>query len=180
MSKTICVFCGSRNGTNPHWIEQASALGSGIAKRGWHLVFGGGSFGLMGAVSDAAIKNNGIVTGIIPERLTGKEGISPNLSKLHIVKNMRERKEMMEELSDAFVIIPGGIGTLEEFFEIWSARHVGSHNKPIILANWNNFYDGLLQFIRQSQVDGFVTDFHLDKMQVVHSLDELFNLLESY
>lgn len=179
MSKSICVFCGSRNGSNPDWIKQASALGSGIAQRQWNLVFGGGSFGLMGAVCNAALASNGKVTGIIPHRLTNKEGIAANLSELHIVNDMRERKAMMEKLSDAFVIIPGGVGTLEEFFEIWSGRHIGAHDKPIILANWNNFYDGLLKFLQQSQLDGFLTEFHLEKMTVVSSVEAIFELLES-
>lgn len=178
MKKTICVFCGSRHGANPEWTDLAGLLGKGIAERGWGLVFGGGGSGLMGAVANAALKYKGHVTGIIPQGLTTEEPVINNLTELHIVKTMRERKEMMDNLSDAFVIIPGGIGTLEELFEVWTARQVGFHDKPIILVNWNGYYEKLLQFIHESHRDGFLTQSHLKKIQVVTTLDEVFESLE--
>ena len=178
MKKNVCVFCGSRHGTNPEWTTLADALGKGIAQRGWKLIFGGGGSGLMGAVANATLQNKGEVVGIIPKGLTSEEPVITNLTELHIVKTMRERKEMMDDFSDAFVIIPGGIGTLEELFEVWTARQVGFHDKPVILANWNGYYDKLLEFIHQSHRDGFLTQSHLAKLEVVNTLEEIFESLE--
>jgi uncharacterized protein (TIGR00730 family) len=178
MNKKICVFCGSRFGETPEWAHLAKKLGEELANKEWALVFGGGNTGLMGAVAQGALQANGKVIGIMPEGLTKEEGIQQNLTEFHLVESMRERKDMMAKISDAFVTIPGGIGTLEEFFELWTAKYVGYHDKPIILANWGGYFDSFLEFISASHKDGFITQAHLNRIVVVHTLEEIVEALE--
>jgi uncharacterized protein (TIGR00730 family) len=177
MTKNIAVFCGSRFGNVPEWKDWAYDLGQGIAERGWGLVFGGGSRGLMGQVSDGVFQNQGRVTGVIPENLLSEKPNEERLSELHFVKTMSERKLMMGQLSDAFVIIPGGIGTFDELFDVWATAQTGSHQKSIILANWSGYYDPLIQFLQHSLDNGFMIDTHFEKIQIVSNVEDIFSRL---
>ena len=149
MKKNICVFCGAKSGNNPQWIEQASQLGLGIAQRGWRLIYGGAKSGLMGTTATASLQSGGDILGIMPEGLRTEQALDSNQIELRIVKNLRERKEIMMREADAFVIIPGGIGTLDELFEVWTARQLDLLNKPIVIANWDGYYNHLIAFIHQ-------------------------------
>lgn len=145
---SICVYCGSRPGKNPQFTEIAKAVGQWIGERGGQLVYGGGRSGLMGVVAEATRQAGGRVVGIIPQALVDKELANQACDELHIVKNMHERKAMMAERSDAFVALPGGIGTFEELFEVWTWRQLGYHDKPIGLINVDGYYDTMLQFLQ--------------------------------
>src|ERR1700742_303010 len=142
--KTVCVYCGSGPGTNPHFIESAKAFGKALAESGIRLVYGGGSLGIMGAVASSALDHGGVVTGIIPEVLTRRENALKRAQELIVTPDMHERKRLMFERSDAFVAVPGGIGTLEEFVEQITWQRLGRHMKPLLLANIENFWDPLL------------------------------------
>jgi uncharacterized protein (TIGR00730 family) len=155
---SVCVYCGSRFGASPAFLEAAQALGQAIAKRGWRLVYGGGNVGLMGATADAALAAGGHVVGVIPERLMNREVGHRGLTKLHVVQTMHERKRLMAELADAFIALPGGIGTLEELFEVWTWRHLGYHDQPMGLLNVGGFYDPLLAFMNHTREAGFIDD----------------------
>jgi len=157
--KTVCVYCGSGPGTNPRFVEAAKALGKALAESGIRLVYGGGSIGLMGAVATSVLDHGGTVTGIIPDFLTIRENALKRVQDLIITPDMHERKRLMFEHSDAFVALPGGIGTLEELVEQLTWQQLGRHSKPVLLANIEGFWEPLLsllahmratQFIRQS------------------------------
>ncbi|MFY9510866.1 MAG: TIGR00730 family Rossman fold protein [Rubrivivax sp.] len=154
---TVCVYCGSRHGAQPAYTEAARALGTAIGERGWQLVYGGGKVGLMGEVADAVLAAGGRVIGVIPESLMRREVGHPGLSELHVVPTMHKRKQLMAEHADAFVALPGGIGTLEELYEVWTWRQLGYHDSPIGLLNTAGFYDGLLQFMRHTVDEGFLS-----------------------
>jgi uncharacterized protein (TIGR00730 family) len=153
---TVCVYCGSRDGASPAYAQVAQAMGQAIAQRGWRLVYGGGHVGLMGRVADAALQGGAHVTGIIPERLLKQEMGHGGVSQLHIVQTMHERKQRMADLSDAFVALPGGIGTMEELFEVWTWHQLGYHGKPLGLLNTEGYFDHLLSFIDHSEQQGFL------------------------
>lgn len=155
---SICVYCGSREGTRPAYASAAAAVGAEIGRRGWQLVYGGGRAGLMGRVADAALAAGGWVTGVIPRTLMEREVGHTGLSELHVVDTMHERKRMMAERCDAFIALPGGIGTFEELFEVWTWRQLGYHDKPIGLLNVDGYYDTLLGFLGQSVAHGFVSE----------------------
>lgn len=153
---TICVFCGSREGADPAFAIDARAIGGGLARRGWHLVYGGGRVGLMGEVADAARKGGAWVTGVIPESLMQREVGHRGLDELHVVPTMHVRKQMMAERADAFIALPGGLGTFEELFEVWTWRQLGYHSRPLALLNTAGYYDGLLSFLLNTERQGFV------------------------
>jgi uncharacterized protein (TIGR00730 family) len=153
---SVCVYCGSRHGLDARFTQAAVALGHEIGRRGWQLVYGGGNVGLMGEVANAALAAGGRVVGVIPERLMQKEVGHHQLSELHVVHSMHERKKRMAEMAHAFVALPGGIGTLEELFEVWTWRHLGYHDQPIGLLNVAGFYDPLLAFMHKAQESDFV------------------------
>ena len=155
---TLCIFCGSRHGAQPAFAEAARAVGQGLASRGWNLVYGGGNVGLMGAVADAARAGGAWVTGVIPESLMQREVGHRGLDELHVVPSMHVRKQMMAERADAFVALPGGLGTFEELFEIWTWRQLGYHQRPIALLNTAGYYDPLLRFLGDTVAQGFVTE----------------------
>ncbi|HBY45139.1 MAG TPA: TIGR00730 family Rossman fold protein [Thermomicrobiales bacterium] len=158
--RTICVFCGARSGVDPRYSETASNLGELIATSGRRLVFGGGDIGLMGAVSAAAHASGGAVVGVIPASLIDRElERSPEIA-LRVVRTMHERKAMMVELSDGFVALPGGFGTLDELFEILTWSQLGIHRKPVGLLNSGGFYDRLLAFLDSLVADGFLLGGH--------------------
>lgn len=160
MMKAVCVFCGSSLGDNAAFRNGARAMGHEIARRGLTLVYGGGSVGLMGVVADAALEAGGKVHGVIPAALDAKEVGHKNLTVKEVVGSMHERKARMAELSDAFVAMPGGIGTFEEIFEIWTWAQLGIHAKPLGFYNVDRFYDGLLTFVDKATVDGFIREQH--------------------
>ncbi len=158
---SICVYCGSRSGENPLFAEIARAVGDWIGTHGGQLVYGGGRSGLMGIVADATQAAGGRVGGVIPQTLVDKEHARTACDELHIVQTMHERKAMMAERSDAFLALPGGIGTFEELFEVWTWRQLGYHDKPIGLINVANYYDALLKFLRSSVASGLMNQWQM-------------------
>jgi hypothetical protein len=153
----ICVYCGSRPGSLPAFAQAARIVGAEIGRRGWGMVYGGGRAGLMGVVADAAIAAGAMVVGVIPHSLMQRELGHGGLAELHVVQTMHERKLMMAERSDAFLALPGGIGTFEELFEVWSWRQLGYHDKPLGLLNTAGYYDTLTAMMHGAQECGFVT-----------------------
>lgn len=153
---SVCVYCGSRPGNQPLYAEAATRLGQEIARRGWRLVYGGGHVGLMGIVADAALSAGAPVIGIIPERLQSREVGHRGLTELVVVSNMHQRKQRMAEEADAFLAMPGGLGTFEELFEVWTWHHLGYHSKPIGLLNVAGFYQPLLDYMGFAHEQGFV------------------------
>jgi hypothetical protein len=162
---SICVYCGSKPGTNPLYEQAAEAVGQWIAGHGGQLVYGGGSGGLMGTVANATLQAGGRVVGIIPKALVEKEWAHHGCTELHVVDNMHERKRMMAEQADAFIALPGGIGTLEELFEVWTWRHLEYHDKPIGLLNTAGYYDGLLTFMQQAVSSQFMSAWQMDMVR---------------
>lgn len=153
---SICVYCGSRPGTEPAFAEAARQVGLWIAQNKGQLVYGGGHNGLMGMMADACLQAGGRVVGVIPKALVEKEWAHSGCSELHVVENMHERKRLMAEHADAFLAMPGGIGTFEEFFEVWTWRQLGYHDKPVGLLNLNGYYDSLLAFLATAVQQGFM------------------------
>jgi len=167
MARTsLCVYCGSRLGASAVYSAAAREIGSEIGRRGWQLVYGGGRAGLMGIVADAALAAGAPVVGVIPQSLMERELGHQGLTELHVVNTMHERKLMMAERSDAFVALPGGIGTFEELFEVWTWRQLGYHDKPLGLLNADGYYDALLGFMRETAKQGFVTESQQALLQV--------------
>jgi uncharacterized protein (TIGR00730 family) len=163
---SLCVYCGARKGTTPAFESAAAATGRWIGEHSGQLVYGGGNNGLMGVMADAALAAGGRVVGIIPRALVEKEWAKSDCTELHIVDNMHERKRMMAERADAFVALPGGIGTLEEFFEVWTWRQLGYHDKPIGLLNLAGYFDPMLAFLGASVSHGFMSDWQMDLVRV--------------
>ena len=153
---SLCVYCGSKPGTDSAYEQAAVAVGQWIARQGGQLVYGGGSGGLMGTVANAALQAGARVVGIIPKALVEKEWAHHGCTELHIVDNMHDRKRMMAERADAFLALPGGIGTFEELFEVWTWRQLGYHDKPIGLLNTAGYYDGLLKFLQTAVASQFM------------------------
>jgi uncharacterized protein (TIGR00730 family) len=154
--KTVCVYCGSSPGTNPRFIEAAAAFGKILAENDIRLVYGGGSLGLMGAVATAALDHGGIVTGIIPEFLNSRERMLGRVQELILTADMHERKRLMFERSDAFVALPGGVGTLEELVEQLTWQQLGRHSKPVLLANIDGFWEPLLALLLHMRETEFI------------------------
>jgi uncharacterized protein (TIGR00730 family) len=154
--KTICVYCGSGPGTNPRFIEAAIALGKTLAENGIRLVYGGGSIGLMGAVATSVLDHGGTVTGIIPDFLTSRENALKRVQEMIVTPDMHERKRLMFELSDAFVALPGGVGTLEELVEQLTWQQLGRHTKPVLLANIDGFWEPLLALLAHMRATEFI------------------------
>ncbi|NMM38865.1 MAG: TIGR00730 family Rossman fold protein [Glaciimonas sp.] len=154
--KSICVYCGSSAGASPMYAQAARALAREMVNDNIALVFGGASVGLMGVIADEVLRLGGEATGVIPSALLEKEIGHPGLTRLHIVKDMHERKAMMATLSDGFIAMPGGIGTLEELFEVFTWSQLGLHNKPIGLLNVSGFFDGLLDFMQHIVTERFL------------------------
>ena len=154
--RTICVYCGSGPGTNPRFVEAANALGRVLAENGIRLVYGGGSIGLMGAVATSVLDHGGTVTGIIPDFLTSRENALKRVQEMIVTPDMHERKRLMFERSDAFVALPGGIGTLEELVEQLTWQQLGRHSKPVLLANIDNFWEPLLALLAHMRATEFI------------------------
>ncbi|WP_248765800.1 LOG family protein [Pseudomonas protegens] len=177
---SVCVFCGASTGANPLYREAAQALGRAIAERKLTLVYGGGAVGLMGIVADAALAAGGEVIGIIPQSLKDKEIGHRGVTRLEVVDGMHARKARMAELSDAFIALPGGLGTLEELFEVWTWGQLGYHHKPLGLLEVNGFYEKLSGFLDHIVGEGFVRAPHRDMLQMNESPAGLLDALDAW
>lgn len=153
---SLCVYCGSREGTKPAYAAAADTVGTLIGRSNWQLVYGGGRAGLMGRVADAAISSGARTVGVIPQSLMKRELGHQGLDELHVVDTMHQRKQLMAQRSDAFLALPGGIGTFEELFEVWTWRQLGYHDKPVALLNVEGYYDPLIDFLNQATIQGFI------------------------
>lgn len=202
----VCVFCGSSFGNKPEYAKDASSLGEKLAKKGWGVVYGGGTTGLMGAVARGCVSNGGYVHGIIPEALITRERTTETAEQLNkklqesidnhdgstpmpdsveyghttLVKDMHTRKRMMGEEAQAFVALPGGYGTLEELMEVVTWSQLNIHNKPIVLYNLDGFYDNFLKFIKDAITMGFVSEKNGEIIRVALTVDELIQAVEEY
>lgn len=178
--KRITVFCGSSCGNEKNHEVQAILLGQVMAKKNIDLVYGGAKVGLMGAVADGVLNENGKVFGVLPRFLMSKEVAHDNLTELIIVESMHERKTRMNELSDGVIALPGGFGTLEEFFEMLTWGQLGLHKKPIGILNVDGFYDLLLQFIQKMVDNGFLKEINQKMILVSDDAEDLFRKMENY
>jgi uncharacterized protein (TIGR00730 family) len=158
----LCVFCGSSTGRHPAFADAAQVLATELARRNIEIVYGGGNIGLMGVVADAALAAGGRVIGVIPEGLVARELAHPGVSALHVVASMHERKALMADLSDGFIALPGGFGTLEEFCEVVTWTQLGIHQKPCGLLNVEGYYDGLLAFFAHALQEQFLKPTHFE------------------
>ena len=174
---SVCVYCGSRPGENPAFADAARSVGTWIGQRGGQLVYGGGRSGLMGTVAEATRQAGGRVVGVIPQALVDKELANRLCDELHIVQTMHERKAMMAERSDTFLALPGGIGTFEELFEVWTWRQLGYHDKPIGLLNVAGYYDALLGFLHTSVASGFMGEWQMDLLHASTDAEALLRTL---
>lgn len=170
---SVCVYCGSRAGAGPEPAAAARAVGEWIGRHGGQLVYGGGRNGLMGIVAESTQAAGGRVVGVIPHALVEKEWANDHCDELHVVETMHERKAMMAERSDVFLALPGGIGTFEELFEVWTWRQLGYHDKPVGLLNTGGYYDGMLSFLRGSIDSGFMSDWQMELLRVGSEPDAL-------
>jgi uncharacterized protein (TIGR00730 family) len=164
--KSVCIYCGSSTGNRPEYAAAAKAMGRALAESGLALVYGGGKVGLMGTVADAVLEHGGTAIGVIPDALMQKEVGHVGLTELHVVRNMHERKQLMADRSDAFIAMPGGVGTYEELFETFTWLQLGYHAKPVGLLNVAGFYDGMLGFLRHAVGEGFLKTEHADLLHV--------------
>jgi hypothetical protein len=178
--KRICVFCGSKSGSDPEFESAAESVGALMAKRKIGLVFGGGTVGLMGVVSRAVAANGGEAIGVIPHALVEKERANFGVADLRVVNSMHERKQLMHDLSDGFVALPGGIGTMEELFEAWTWLQLGFHKKPIAILNTQGYYDSLIAFLDQMAGQGFLRSHHRDFLIVANDAAELLDRLAAW
>ena len=163
---SLCVYCGSRTGESPVFAATATAVGQWIGEHDGQLVYGGGNNGLMGVLAGATLASGGRVVGVIPHTLVEREFAKRDCTELHIVENMHERKRLMAERADAFLALPGGIGTFEELFEVWTWRQLGYHAKPIGLLDVDGYYQPLLTFLRSGVQHGFMSDWQMESLQV--------------
>lgn len=178
--KRLAIYCGSATPADPIYVETATAVGTVLARRGIGVVYGGGRLGLMGAVADAALAAGGEVIGIIPEALVGAEVAHRGCTELHVVPGMHERKRLFTDLSDGFVTLPGGVGTMDELWEAISWAQLGYHEKPVGLLNVGGFYDHLVAFNRHMAEVGFVRAAHQGIMIVRDDLDDLLGAMAAY
>lgn len=176
----LCVYCGSSAGSRPAYAEAAAAFGQALAARDIGVVFGGGSVGMMGLVADAVLDAGGEAVGVIPHGLAAREVGHPGLTALHVVDTMHERKALMADLSDGFVALPGGLGTLEELMEVWTWAQLGIHRRPVGLLNVDGYYDGLLTFVNHAVREGFVRESHRALLLVADTPGALLDALEAY
>lgn len=178
--KRICVFCGSNAGSRPEYRAETWALGEAIVQRGLALVYGGGNVGLMGVLADAVLELGGEVIGVIPDSLMRKEVGHTGITDLRVVDSMHERKAMMSDLADAFIALPGGLGTFEELFEIVTWAQLGIHGKPCGLLNIEGYYDRLLEFINHAVEEEFLKPQHAKLICASDSVADLFTQLETF
>lgn len=178
--KRLTVFCGSSNGSNKVFINEAYKLGQKLVENEIELVYGGANVGLMGIVADSVLENKGVAIGVLPHFLKKVEVEYKGLSELVLVDSMHERKAKMNQLSDGVITLPGGFGTLEEFFEMLTWAQLGLHKKPIAIYNIDGFYDDLLLFIRSMVTKGFLKQENYDMLIVSDDLDDLFDQIKNY
>lgn len=179
-SRTLCVFCGSSAGVLPSYTQQAEELGALIARSGWKLVFGAGGCGLMGKVSSACLQAGGHVTGIIPEHLMALEVALPGLSEEIVVPDMHTRKRMMFDRADAFCVLPGGFGTLDETFEILTWKQLSLHDKPVVLCDVDGYWRPMVDMVLSMQRQGFIRDRHLGMFSVAETVQDVFPLIDQH
>lgn len=171
LMQNLAVYCGSSAGTNPAFAETAQQLGQTMARQQINLVYGGGKLGLMGIVADAVLAGGGKAYGVIPEMLKDHEVAHTDLTELYIVKNMHERKAKMTDLTDAFIALPGGIGTLDELFEAWTWNALGYHAKPFGLLNVANYWDSMVTFLDSVESNGFMSSARRQQLIVANDID---------
>jgi len=176
--KWIAVFCASMDGAKPEYLATAREMGRKIAERGYGVVYGGATVGAMGAVADAALAAGGSVMGVIPDVIMGLEIGHQGLTELHVVRTMHERKAMQAERADAFVALPGGYGTMDEFIEIVTWAKLRIHAKPCVVVNTGGYYDGLLEFFDRCVSEGFLKQRHRDLVLVARDADEVLAIVE--
>jgi hypothetical protein len=177
--KRLAVYCGSSMGAEPVFADAARDLAIAMAQQGVDLVYGGGRLGLMGVVADTVLNHGGKAYGVIPQALTDLEVAHKGLTELHTVGNMHERKAKMTELTDAFVALPGGIGTLDELFEAWTWNALGYHSKPFALLNVNGFWDGLIAFMDNVTTNGFMSPARRAQLIVADSAGDVLEKLDA-
>lgn len=175
---SVCVYCGSRKNVKQSYIDAAEKLGKRLAQKDMELVYGGGQVGLMGLVADATMNNGGKVYGVIPHFLDDVEGGHDNLTEIVFTENMHDRKMKMAERAESFIALPGGLGTLDETFEILTWRQLGLHDKPIIILNIDGYWDYFVKLIHSMVDEGFVEKEHLELFHVVETVDEAIAFLE--
>jgi uncharacterized protein (TIGR00730 family) len=178
--KWVCVFCGSANGAKPEYLAAAQELGRTIAERGHGLLYGGATVGLMGAVADAALAAGGEVVGVIPDVIMDREIEHRGLTELHVVRTMHERKALLASRADAFVALPGGYGTMDEFIEIVTWAQLRIHANPCVLLSVQGYYDALLQFFDNAVEQGFIKGENRGLVQVAEDVAGTFSLIESH
>jgi len=178
--KNICVYCGSNPGNRPEYIVAAKQLGTELVKRDIRLIYGGADVGIMGAIADQVLSLGGEVVGVMPQLLIDKEVAHTNLSELVVVDSMHQRKSTMEQLSDGFIALPGGLGTLEELFEILTWAQLGFHNKPCALLNIEAYFDYLCVFIKHAATEGFIKSTHADMLISKTDPAALIQAMENY
>lgn len=174
--KFLCVYCGASERVDPKHYKAAEELGQMIAQNGFNMVYGGGRLGLMGRVSNAVIEHGGMVVGVTTEQLDEREGVQKGLHEIHVVDTMHTRKLKMSQRADAFIIMPGGFGTLDEFFEILTWKQLGIHFKPIIIANLDGYWDPLLELFQHVIKEEFAKQEHLKYVSIANNLDEVMNI----
>lgn len=178
--KNLCVYCGSSSGRRTEYIESAHGLAKELTKRGMGLVYGGASVGIMGEIADAVLSGGGEVIGVIPQALVDKEVSHSSLTELKIVNSMHERKAVMADLSDGFIALPGGLGTLEELFEVLTWAQLGFHTKPCGLLNVGSYYEKLCSFLDHAVEEQFIKTSHRDMLLIEERPEKLLALMEAY
>lgn len=177
-SMRVAVYCGSGMGNNPIYAEKATELGTVLAQNGHGIVYGGSKIGLMGKVADAVLTAGGEVVGVMPTHLQMREIAHPSLTEIHFVESMHIRKAKMVDLSDAFIALPGGGGTMDEYFEVFTWAQIGLHEKPVILYNINGFYDLLLQHFNRMIEEGFIRADQKSLIRVAKTAEEILKIIE--
>lgn len=178
--KSVALFCGSASGSQPEYAEMAREFGKRLAQKQITLYYGGGCIGLMGEAAKGAMENGGKVIGVSPEFFKKGEVLAEDITELIIVDNMSKRKQLMERESDAFVILPGGYGTMDELFEVITDAQLGLHFKPVVIFNINGYYDALVALLERFCEDGFLRPFHRGLLSVANTLDDVFVQLDQY
>ncbi len=174
----LAVYCGSAPGNDPRFAEATRMTAAAMVREKIQLVYGGGRLGLMGLIADSVLELGGFVYGVIPQALVDVEVAHPSVTELYVVETMHERKAKMTELADAFLALPGGIGTLDEFFDAWSWNALGFHKKPFCLLNVNGYWDGLIEFIDHATASGFMSEPRRAQLLVAQTPDEALVLLD--
>lgn len=180
MLQNICVYCGSNKGNRPEYVDAAKELAHALVQKNLGLVYGGASVGIMGILADEVLRLGGRVTGVMPQSLIEKEVGHDHLTHMHIVSSMHERKSKMAELSDGFIALPGGLGTLEEVFEVLTWGQLGFHTKPCALLNVCDYYAHLNTFLQHCVNEGFLKDVHLASLMIASSPSDILKRFESY